>query len=186
MDYIYGSLDAGNIDYKGLSSKTAIVTVDNDRRTISVDVTNAEVKDTDSIRTSLPKDENGNYIDGDWILEKVIINDGKISEIVWTDTAVHPHIYAGAIEEITAENIKGLTDLGTTKSNKEITVTQFKNMFAFAYPKSMGDVTSIQMKDIPIELISGFTKLEMNIDDVLYNVYHSGVSSNTYTYIIKF
>lgn len=38
MDYIYGAINSGNVDYKGVDTETAKVSVDNDRRTIAVDV----------------------------------------------------------------------------------------------------------------------------------------------------
>ena len=187
MDYIYGAINSGNVDYKGVDTETAKVSVDNDRRTISVDV----LGENDSIKATLPKDESGKYLDGEWRMDKVIVTEGKITGIIWTNLDAPGPFYAGATKDLSAEGIKQLENYGTAKITRTITVTQDKNYFVYAYPKELGKLTSIKYEGIPFELIDGFKEEDgtlsvVAIDGTDYYVYHTGQSTDTYTYILQF
>ena len=187
MDYIYGAINSGNVDYKGVDTETAKVSVDNDRRTIAVDV----LSENDSIKATLPKDESGKYLDGEWCMDKVIVTEGKITEIIWTNLAAPGPFYAGATKDLSAEGIKQLKNYGTAKITRTITVTQDKNYFVYAYPKELGKLTSVKYEGSPFELITGFKEEDgtlsvVAIDGIDYYVYHTGQSTDTYTYILQF
>lgn len=187
MDYIYGAINSGNVDYKGVDTETAKVSVDNDRRTIAVDV----LGENDSIKATLPKDESGKYLDGEWRMDKVIVTEGKITEIIWTDLAARGPFYAGATKDLSAEGIKQLENYGTAKITRTIKVTQDKNYFVYAYPKKLGKLTSIKYEGSDFELITGFKEEDgtisvVAIDGIDYYVYHTGQSTDTFTYILQF
>lgn len=187
MDYIYGAINSGNVDYKGVDTETAKVSVDNDRRTIAVDV----LGENDSIKATLPKDGSGKYLDGEWRMDKVIVKEGKITEIIWTDLAAPGPFYAGATKDLSAEGIKQLENYGTAKITRTITVTQDKNYFVYAYPKELGKLTSIKYEGVTFELIGGFKEEDgtlsvVAIDGTDYYVYRTDQSTNTYTYILQF
>ena len=184
MDYIYGAINSGNVDYKGVDTETAKVSVDNDRRTIAVDV----LSENDSIKATLPKDESGKYFDGEWRMDKVIVTEGKITEIIWTNLAAPGPFYAGAIkeEDISAEGIKQLKNYGTAKITRTIKVEQNKNCFVYAYPKELGELTSIINGGLDALKLGGVKRIDVNIDGIAYYVYYTGQSTNTLTYTLQF
>ena len=182
MDYIYGAINSGNVDYKGVDTETAKVSVDNDRRTIAVDV----LSENDSIKATLPKDESGKYLDGEWRMDKVIVTEGKITEIIWTDLAARGSFYAGATKDLSAEGIKQLKNYGTAKITRTITVTQDKNYFVYAYPKKLGELTSIMNGGLDALKLEGVKRIDVNIDGIAYYVYYTGQSTNTLTYTLQF
>ena len=184
MDYIYGAINSGNVDYKGVDTETAKVSVDNDRRTIAVDV----LSENDSIKATLPKDESGKYLDGEWCMDKVIVTEGKITEIIWTNLAAPGPFYAGAIkeEDISAEGIKQLKNYGTAKITRTITVEQDKNSFVYAYPKELGELTSIMHQGFDVLKLGAVRRIDVNIDGIAYYVYYTGQSTNTLTYTLQF
>ena len=187
MDYIYGAINSGNVDYKGVDTETAKVSVDNDRRTIAVDV----LSENDSIRATLPKDESGKYVDGEWRMDKVIVQEGKITEIVWTDLTAPGPFYAGTMkkEDISAERIKQLENYGTAKITRTITVEQDKNSFVYAYPKELGELTSIMHQGFDVLKLGedkAVRRIDVNIDGIAYYVYYTGQSTNTLTYTLQF
>ena len=188
MDYIYGAINSGNVDYKGVDTETAKVSVDNDRRTIAVDV----LSENDSIKATLPKDESGKYLDGEWRMDKVIVTEGKITGIIWTDLAARGSFYAGATKDLSAEGIKQLKNYGTAKITRTIKVEQNKNCFVYAYPKELGELTSIINESAPKgDVLEGFkqkdgTVLVVAIDGIDYYVYQSGTSTGKYTYTLQF
>ena len=184
MDYIYGAINSGNVDYKGVDTETAKVSVDNDRRTIAVDV----LSENDSIKATLPKDESGKYLDGEWRMDKVIVTEGKITEIIWTDLAARGSFYAGTIkeEDISAEEIKQLKNYGTAKITRTIEVEQDKNSFVYAYPKKLGELTSIMNGGLDALKLGGVKRIDVNIDGIAYYVYYTGQSTNTLTYTLQF
>ena len=184
MDYIYGAINSGNVDYKGVDTETAKVSVDNDRRTIAVDV----LSENDSIKATLPKDESGKYLDGEWRMDKVIVTEGKITGIIWTDLAARGSFYAGAMkkEDISAERIKQLENYGTAKITRTIKVVQDKNSFVYAYPKKLGELTSIMNGGLDALKLEGVKRIDVNIDGIAYYVYYTGQSTNTLTYTLQF
>lgn len=184
MDYIYGAINSGNVDYKGVDTETAKVSVDNDRRTIAVDV----LSENDSIKATLPKDESGKYLDGEWRMDKVVVTEGKITEIIWTDLTARGHFYAGTIkeEDISAERIKQLENYGTAKITRTIKVKQDKNSFVYAYPKKLGELTSIMNGGLDALKLGGVKRTDVNIDGIAYYVYYTGQSTNTLTYTLQF
>ena len=184
MDYIYGAINSGNVDYKGVDTETAKVSVDNDRRTIAVDV----LSENDSIRATLPKDESGKYFDGEWRMDKVVVQEGKITGIIWTDLAARGSFYAGTIkeEDISAEGIKQLKNYGTAKITRTITVEQDKNSFVYAYPKKLGELTSIMNGGLDALKLGGVERIVVDIDGIAYYVYYTGQSTNTLIYILQF
>ena len=184
MDYIYGAINSGNVDYKGVDTETAKVSVDNDRRTIAVDV----LSENDSIKATLPKDESGKYVDGEWRMDKVIVTEGKITGIIWTNLAAPGPFYAGTIkeEDISAEGIKQLQNYGTAKITRTITVEQDKNSFVYAYPKELGELTSIMHQGFDVLKLGAVRRIDVNIDGIAYYVYYTGQSTNTLTYTLQF
>lgn len=184
MDYIYGAINSGNVDYKGVDTETAKVSVDNDRRTIAVDV----LSENDSIKATLPKDESGKYVDGEWRMDKVIVTEGKITEIIWTDLAARGPFYAGTMkkEDISAEGIKQLENYGTAKITRTIKVVQDKNSFVYAYPKKLGELTSIMNGGFDALELGGVERIVVDIDGIAYYVYYTGQSTNTLTYTLQF
>ena len=182
MDYIYGAINSGNVDYKGVDTETAKVSVDNDRRTIAVDV----LSENDSIKATLPKDESGKYVDGEWRMDKVIVTEGKITGIIWTDLAAPGPFYAGATKDLSAEGIKQLENYGTAKITRTIKVTQDKNSFVYAYPKELGELTSIMHQGFDVLKLGAVRRIDVNIDGIAYYVYYTGQSTNTLTYTLQF
>ena len=187
MDYIYGAINSGNVDYKGVDTETAKVSVDNDRRTIAVDV----LSENDSIKATLPKDESGKYLDGEWRMDKVVVQEGKITKIIWTDLTAPGPFYAGTIkeEDISAERIKQLENYGTAKITRTITVKQDKNSFVYAYPKELGELTSIMHQGFDVLKLGedkAVRRIDVNIDGIAYYVYYTGQSTNTLTYTLQF
>lgn len=184
MDYIYGAINSGNVDYKGVDTETAKVSVDNDRRTIAVDV----LTENDSIKATLPKDESGKYFDGEWRMDKVVVQEGKITKIIWTDLTARGPFYAGTIkeEDISAERIKQLENYGTAKITRTIEVEQDKNSFVYAYPKKLGELTSIMNGGLDALKLGGVKRIDVNIDGIAYYVYYTGQSTNTLTYTLQF
>lgn len=184
MDYIYGAINSGNVDYKGVDTETAKVSVDNDRRTIAVDV----LSENDSIKATLPKDESGKYLDGEWRMDKVIVQEGKITGIIWTNLAAPGPFYAGAMkkEDISAEGIKQLENYGTAKITRTITVTQDKNSFVYAYPKELGELTSIKNDPFEANVIKAVKLTVVDIDGTEYYVYYTDQNTNTLTYTLQF
>ena len=190
MDYIYGAINSGNVDYKGVDTETAKVSVDNDRRTIAVDV----LSENDSIKATLPKDESGKDFDGEWRMDKVVVQEGKITKIIWTDLTAPGPFYAGTIkeEDISAEGIKQLKNYGTAKITRTITVEQDKNSFVYAYPEELGELTTIINEGVlKIDVLQGFkqkdgTVLVVAIDGINYYVYQSGPSTGKYIYTLQF
>lgn len=182
MDYIYGAINSGNVDYKGVDTETAKVSVDNDRRTIAVDV----LSENDSIKATLPKDESGKYLDGEWRMDKVIVTEGKITEIIWTNLAAPGPFYAGATKDLSAEGIKQLKNYGTAKITRTITVVQDKNYFVYAYPEELGELTSIMSEGFDVLKLGGVERIVVDIDGIDYYVYHTGQSTNKLTYTLQF
>lgn len=183
MDYIYGAINSGNVDYKGVDTETAKVSVDNDRRTIAVDV----LSENDSIKATLPKDESsGKYLDGEWRMDKVIVTEGKITGIIWTNLAASGPFYAGATKDLSAEGIKQLKNYGTAKITRTIEVEQDKNSFVYAYPKKLGELTSIMNGGLDALKLGGVKRIDVNIDGIAYYVYYTGQSTNTLTYTLQF
>ena len=182
MDYIYGAINSGNVDYKGVDTETAKVSVDNDRRTIAVDV----LSENDSIKATLPKDESGKYVDGEWRMDKVIVTEGKITGIIWTNLAAPGPFYAGATKDLSAEGIKQLKNYGTAKITRTITVEQDKNSFVYAYPKELGELTSIMHQGFDVLKLGAVRRIDVNIDGIAYYVYYTGQSTNTLTYTLQF
>ena len=182
MDYIYGAINSGNVDYKGVDTETAKVSVDNDRRTIAVDV----LSENDSIKATLPKDESGKYLDGEWRMDKVIVTEGKITKIMWTDSAARGPFYAGATKDLSAEGIKQLENYGTAKITRTIKVVQDKNSFVYAYPKKLGELTSIMNGGLDALKLGGVKRIDVNIDGIAYYVYQSGPSTGKYIYTLQF
>ena len=115
MDYIYGNINSGNIDYTGVKTSTAEVVVDNGKRTIACNVGENVGFD---VRKTLPKDSSGNYIDGDYSLVVSIQN--NVPTFLWTRLA-RGSVFYGVTDatEITADVIKKLTNAGSTKQTYE-------------------------------------------------------------------
>lgn len=91
----------------------------------------------------------------------------------------------GGVTVPTADQIKGLTqDLRNSKGRGNTRINQQNNKGVFAYPKSLGDLSSIKNSS-GFEGIGGWTKNVVQVDGVDYNVYITNISAtanDTYTF----
>ena len=182
MDYIYANINPQNVDYTGVNSDTADITVDNEARTIKCDVHDDVGFD---IRKTLPKDTQGNYITGDYTLT-VVIRD-NVPTFVWSSTGAG-HIYYGVTDAdvISGAIISSLTDAGSTKETLECKFTNFKQKSVFAYPELFGQLSSIKHKETGLEVLSGWTIDKIIVNNISYYVYSTGKTTGTYTYVFTF
>lgn len=181
MDYIYGCVDPGNIDYTGLDSDTANVIVDNNARTIKVEVHDDVGFD---IRKTLPKDADGNYLDGEYKLTAVVLK--GIPSFVWTSSTTSSIRYGVTdADTITESVLKDLTDGGPMQQENKFSFSQLKQRTVFAYPKTYGKLSGIIDGGTGLPVLSGFEAEgidEVSFNDVIYYVYKSGKSTGNYTY----
>lgn len=182
MDYIYGNIDPGNIDYTGVSSKTADIIVDNEARTIQCNVHDDVGFD---IRETLPKDSSGKYVEGDYKLTVSIVN--NIPSFVWTKLA-NGSVFYGVTDaaNLTADVVSGLTNAGSLKKSYECVFEPRKQMSVFAYPESFGPLSSIKHKETGFEVLSGWSISTIEIEDITYTVYSTSKSTGTYTYTFTY
>ena len=182
MDYIYGSIDAGNIDYTGLSSDTADILVDNEARTIKCNVHDDAGFD---IRKTLPKDEQGKYITGDYKLTVTIMN--NVPTFVWTPVG-EGHVYYGVTDAdvVSSFIVTSLTDIGSGKQTFELVFEPVKQKSVFAYPQAFGRLSSIRHKETGLEVLSGWNITTTQVNDTPYYVYSTTKSTGEYTYIFTF
>lgn len=182
MDYIYGNIDPENIDYTGVSSKTADIIVDNDTRTILCNVHDDVGFD---IRETLPKDSSGNYIEGDYKLTVSVVNNAP--SFVWTKLATG-YVFYGVTDaaELTADVVSKLTNAGSSKKAYECVFEPKKQMSVFAYPESFGPLSSIKHKETGFEVLSGWSISTVEIESITYTVYYTTKSTGTYTYIFTY
>lgn len=87
-------------------------------------------------------------------------------------TFVNPYYYGVTNSDITAEVVVALTELVQAKGNKELNYTATAQHGVFAYPASYGNLSHI-LDPNGYENISGWTKSNVTIGEVSYNVYRS-------------
>ena len=189
LDIVNGKLDydmIGDCDFVGLTTDAIVTTVDNDDRTIKADL---NFKD-------LPKNEDGKYIDGSYILQAEVSN-GQV-RLIWTSKGVNsePCYYGSVVvdnvNDITATTILNACDVDKVKIDKN-TGKQYsykelaRSRCLFAYPKVYGDLSKIIFTTTNWDVISTFNKIEIDIDSVAYNVYvQANYSTGSYTFAFKF
>ena len=189
LDIVNGKLDydmIGDCDFIGLTTDSIITTVDNDDRTIKADL---NFKD-------LPKDEEGKYKDGSYILQAEVSN-GQI-HLIWTSKGINsePCYYGSVVvdsaNDITATAIVNTCDVDNVKidrnTGKQYSYKELaKSRCLFAYPKVYGDLSKIIFTATDWDVISTFNKIERDIDGVAYNVYvQANYSAESYTFAFKF
>ena len=189
LDIVNGKLDydmIGDCDFVGLTTDAIVTTVDNDDRTIKADLN----------FKNLPKNEDGTYKDGSYILQAEVSN-GQV-HLVWTSKGINsePCYYGSlvvdSVNDITATAIVNACDVDNVKIDKN-TGKQYsykelaKGRCLFAYPKVYGDLSKIIFTATSWDVISTFNKIELDIDGVAYNVYaQAAYSTGSYTFAFKF
>lgn len=182
MDYIYGNINSGNIDYTGVKTSTAEIVVDNGKRTIACNVGENVGFD---VRKTLPKDSSGNYIDGDYSLVVSIQN--NVPTFLWTRLA-RGSVFYGVTDatEITADVIKKLTIAGSTKQTYECVYSPKKQVNIFAYPESFGPLSKIVHKESGIPVISAWDVNTVDLEGLKYLVYSTQKTTGTFTYTFTY
>lgn len=93
--------------------------------------------------------------------------------------------YYGVLDAApTGTTVKTLTKLIETKGNKTKSFTSNFQTIVFAYPKEYGNLTNI-INQNNYEVISNFTKIEVQVNNVAYNCYYAenvNVSDFKYTF----
>ena len=115
---------------------------------------------------------------------RVIDVQGKYTKYTKSYDFVYP-IYTGCTDEIPVD-ATGLTELIEAKGNKTITVNSGTGAYVvFMYDAAYGDLKNI-IDPSGFENITSFTKIQLTIDGILYNCYHStlkqALSNFKYTY----
>ena len=189
LDIVNGKLDydmIGDCDFVGLTTDSIVTTVDNDDRTINADLN----------FKNLPKNEDGTYKDGSYILQAEVSN-GQV-RLIWASKGINSEpCYYGSIvvdnvNDITATTIMNACDVDNVKIDKN-TGKQYsykelaKGRCLFAYPKVYGDLSKIIFTATSWDVISTFNKIELDIDGVAYNVdAQAAYSTGSYTFAFKF
>lgn len=101
-------------------------------------------------------------------------------------TFVNPFYY-GSLDDVPNGNtVKTLTKLVETKGNKTKSFTSNFQTIVFAYPKEYGNLTNI-INQNNYEVISNFTKIEVQVNNVAYNCYYAeNVNVSDFKYTFKF
>ena len=115
---------------------------------------------------------------------RVIDVQGKYTKYTKSYDFVHP-IYAGCTDNIPVD-ATGLTEMIEAKGNKTITVNSGSGAYVvFMYDAAYGDLKNI-IDPSGFENITSFTKIQLTINGILYNCYHStlkqALSNFKYTY----
>ena len=115
---------------------------------------------------------------------RVIDVQGKYTKYTKSYDFVHP-IYAGCTDNIPVD-ATGLTEMIEAKGNKTITVNSGSGAYVvFMYDAAYGDIKNI-IDPSGFENITSFTKIQLTINGILYNCYHStlkqALSNFKYTY----
>ena len=117
---------------------------------------------------------------------RVIDVQGKYSKYTKSYDFVYP-IYSGCTDEIPVD-ATGLTELIEAKGNKTITVNSGTGAYIiFMYDAAYGDIKNI-IDPSGFENITSFTKIQLTIDGILYNCYHSNLKQalSNFKYTYKF
>lgn len=172
--------------YNGLENETAKVEVDNLNRTIEV------IAKGDDLKSTLPKDEEGKYVEGEYSLTAVVDENGNV-RFVWSNGPIisNPYYYGvtdKAIADLTSADIVVLTPDGTKKGDREYTISPYRERVVFAYPAEFGELDRIILvSTIEFNVTDSFQKLSMEISGTTYLVYISyNASTGTYNYQFKY
>ena len=117
---------------------------------------------------------------------RVIDVQGKYSKYTKSYDFVYP-MYAGCTDEIPVD-ATGLTEMIEAKGNKTITVNSGTGAYIiFMYDAAYGDIKNI-IDPSGFENITSFTKIQLTIDGILYNCYHSNLKQalSNFKYTYKF
>ena len=117
---------------------------------------------------------------------RVIDVQGKYTKYTKSYDFVYP-IYSGCTDEIPVD-ATGLTELIEAKGNKTITVNSGTGAYIiFMYDAAYGDIKNI-IDPSGFENITSFTKIQLTIDGILYNCYHSNLKQalSNFKYTYKF
>ena len=117
---------------------------------------------------------------------RVIDVQGKYSKYTKSYDFVYP-MYAGCTDEIPVD-ATGLTEMIEAKGNKTITVNSGTGAYiVFMYDAAYGDIKNI-IDPSGFENITSFTKIQLTIDGILYNCYHSNLKQalSNFKYTYKF
>lgn len=172
--------------YHGLENETAKVEVDNLNRTIEV------IAKGDDLKSTLPKDDEGKYIEGEYSLTAVVDLNGNV-EFKWSKGAVvvSPYYYGAvskAVTDLTSADIMALSSDGTIKGDRSYTFDVTKQRVVFAYPAGYGELNRIILvSTIEFNVTDSFQLVNMDIGGVPYYVYISyNSSTGTYNYQFKY
>ena len=117
---------------------------------------------------------------------RVIDVQGKYTKYSKSYDFVHP-IYTGCTDDIPVD-ATGLTEMIEAKGNKTITVNSGTGAYIiFMYDAAYGDIKNI-IDPSGFENITSFTKIQLTIDGILYNCYHSNLKQalSNFKYTYKF
>lgn len=172
--------------YNGIDNETAEVRVDNLNRTIEV------IAKGDDLKSTLPRDDEGKPIEGEYSLTAVVDDEGNIS-FVWSKGAVvvSPYYYgtvSKTADSLTPADIMALTADGTTKGDREYTFNPLRERVVFAYPAGFGQLSRIILvSTIEFNVTDSFQLVNMDIGGVPYYVYISyNASTGNYDYQFKY
>ena len=117
---------------------------------------------------------------------RVIDIQGKYTKYTKSYDFVHP-MYAGCTDNIPVD-ATGLTEMIEAKGNKTITVNSGSGAYVvFMYDAAYGDIKNI-IDPSGFENITSFTKIQLTINGILYNCYHSNLKQalSNFKYTYKF
>ena len=117
---------------------------------------------------------------------RVIDVQGKYTKYTKSYDFVYP-FYTGCTDDIPVD-ATGLTEMIEAKGNKTITVNSGTGAYiVFMYDAAYGDIKNI-IDPSGFENITSFTKIQLTIDGILYNCYHSNLKQalSNFKYTYKF
>ena len=117
---------------------------------------------------------------------RVIDVQGKYTKYTKSYDFVYP-MYAGCTDNIPVD-ATGLTEMIEAKGNKTITVNSGSGAYVvFMYDAAYGDIKNI-IDPSGFENITSFTKIQLTINEILYNCYHSNLKQalSNFKYTYKF
>lgn len=177
--------------YTGKDSDTTTVLVDNLARTIEV------IAKLDLLTNSLPKDTNGNFKDGTYLLRASVANGIPVLE--WGESSgsgsgtsgiglyYYGQVEVSSLDELTGDLVKGLSPDGPIKGDREFKFTSKNQRQVFAYPKDFGELSSIVHKETGFNVTGSFEVIDLVIDGIPYYIYISyNPSTGSYTYQFKY
>lgn len=172
--------------YTGASTEEAEVIVDNLYRTIKVRLLKSL---EDDLKTLLPQ-RGGNFQEGVYLLKAVVSGNSPAFSFLESGDIIktNPYFYGNVSVDstgLTDEIVKSLSNGGDKRENKTYTYHSYKQRQVFAYPADYGELSSISLVKVGIDVIDLFEKVRLVINGVNYLAYIS-INSSTGEYEYRF